>query len=500
MVENKVSRIYQNLDLRVGFKTIVICNTWRIDRCLSSANIEAFEWSYEHKSWLQIRSFEKWPAIRLFPMQSRPKAISAKWFAIEILEKAYLYALHAAGFSELRNVKKECASHQRLKNAFIKRFVGWLYLEGGMNGLEEKKISSVFRAACALRKNIWNVVIDRPLLSLVSTLNGWGYSLYLDRYLVCAMHAASVKRIASEHRNCLPLLVLIKPESWARLDLFSRSTWVKDGRMSTLIDRQGTVEGRRLASFMAPATYRWLLAAPITVVLEYVQTPHPVALENIASSNLPKKVPAIVLRAILKVSRKLDRQVMPEYQRIIRLWVVHCCQAWQEQGYAHVRNYMNQFRRKLVDVLDWAEADGVAKHLPDKNSTWASVERLSMEWHEQQAARHAPPSRNLSWHSRLSDCEIDEFRVNALTCSTSLQEEGILMHHCVGSYDVDCHEGYIRIFSLTDSQGLRSTLSIEDTGDNTWRVEQVRGVCNGEVSDETMQVSKKIANRYTEIF
>ncbi len=73
------------------------------------------------------------------------------------------------------------------------------------------------------------------------------------------------------------------------------------------------------------------------------------------------------------------------------------------------------------------------------------------------------------------------------------------MHHCVGNYDDECYEGYIRIFSLTDNQGLCSTLSIQETGKGIWRVEQVRAVCNGAVSQETMEVANKVANRYTEL-
>ena len=491
VTENKVLRLYQKLDLRSGFKTIIICNTWRIDRCLSSATIEAFEWSYQHKNWVQVRSVGSWPAVRLFPMQSQPKKISSKWFALEIIEKALLYALNASGFNLLLNGKKEDVSHYNLKNTFLARFVKWLHLE--------ENAISISGAACALRKNIWSVVIDRPFLSIVCALNGWSYNLYLDRYMSCAMQADSVKRIACEHRNCLPLLPLIKPDNWKRLDLFSRKAWVKDGRKSTLIDRQGSAKSCRLSSFTTPATHRWLLAAPLTVVLEYVQAPNAVALENIASSNLPKRVPAIVLRALVKTSRKLSQKVLPEYQRIIRLWVLHCCELWQEQGYAHIRRIMEPLRYDFVNVLDWANAEGIARQLPDKNATWASIVRLSVEWHEQQAIHHARPTRGLTWESVLNDCEIDEFKIRALISSIALQKEGLLMHHCVGNYDDECYEGYVRIFSLTDNQGLCSTLSIEETGDGIWRVEQVRAVCNGPVSEETMKVANKVANRYTEL-
>ncbi|RMR11223.1 hypothetical protein ALP90_200196 [Pseudomonas amygdali pv. ulmi] len=494
VVEHKVLRLYQKLDLRAGYRTIVICNTWRIDRCLSSAGVETFEWNYEKRCWDSAVNIEKWPFIKLLPIDAKiKKDEDSRYLARSILRSALLRALYAAGFESLPITALNGISRSRLAGIFI-----GFYLDDREKNTKLKiDLAPLTPAARALRKNIWVEVIDRQLLSAVVALRGWGASMYLSDYLTYAVHADAVLRIALEHRNCLPLLVLIASKHWGRPELFSRKTWVKDGRKSTLIDRQGFEKNRRLSSFMKPVSHRWLLAAPLTVIYEYAQSPNTTALENIASSNLPKRVPAIVLSALVRNSRQLGRQVLPEYQRIIRLWVLRCCEVWQTRGFAHLRLHMDQLRHELLNLLDWANAEGVARQQPSKNATWLSIERLSFEWHEQRALGFKSRNRGLEWESLLGDCEISGFKVHALTTSTALVKEGVRLHHCVGSYDVECHEGFFRVFGLSDAEGLRCTLNIEKLDNGNWRVQQLRSYCNGPAPKEAHDVSKQIAKRYT---
>lgn len=42
IIDRKVLRLYQKIDLRLGFLSIVICNTWRIDKALDSSTVEIF--------------------------------------------------------------------------------------------------------------------------------------------------------------------------------------------------------------------------------------------------------------------------------------------------------------------------------------------------------------------------------------------------------------------------------------------------------------------------
>ncbi|MEX3606638.1 MAG: hypothetical protein VB142_11420 [Burkholderia sp.] len=53
------------------------------------------------------------------------------------------------------------------------------------------------------------------------------------RYLRYARLRPALVKVATEHRNLLPLLSPgITPEQWGRDDLFSRKLWVRDGRKS----------------------------------------------------------------------------------------------------------------------------------------------------------------------------------------------------------------------------------------------------------------------------
>lgn len=73
------------------------------------------------------------------------------------------------------------------------------------------------------------------------------------------------------------------------------------------------------------------------------------------------------------------------------------------------------------------------------------------------------------------------------------------MHHCVDSYDRWCYDGVFRIFSLMDSQGMRSTLCIEQADHGRWLVQQVRGTCNAGVSKATHAIAREVAKRYTAV-
>lgn len=492
VIKNKILRFYKKLEMRPGYCTIIICNTWRIDRCLSSANIEAFDWAHKDQYWKSTVNFENWPFIILLPIDKK-KVNESQDLARAILNKALWQALDAAGFKTLPDKGPGRFERSDLARIFLR-----FYLDNKTKKRNFKiNIESLAAPARALRKNLWTVMIDRPLLSAVCALRGWRNLVHMSDYLTYAMHGNAVMRIALEHRNCLPLLDLIAPKHWGRQDLFSRKTWVKDGRKTTLIDRQGFGKHHRLSSFVRPASYRWLLAAPFTVISEYTRTPNTVGLENIASSNLPKRVPAIVLCALVRTSLNFNHQVLPEYQRIIRLWVLRCCEVWQARGFSYLRSHIEEFRYELLNLLDWANAEGVARHLPDKNATWASIERLSGEWHEQQAIHHSRPSRCLVWESLLDDCDMDGFKIHALTSSAALAKEGSSMHHCVGNYDVECHAGSFRVFGLSDAEGLRCTLNIEQLDKGNWRVQQLQSYCNGPASKEAHAVGHKIAKRYT---
>jgi hypothetical protein len=421
--------------------------------------------------------------------------------------------LEAAGYSDLP-VQVEEGAAARLGRWRVAEILFNFYLapRGTKKGKARRSATKLrikparFAAAArALRKNIWTSVIDRSVLSVVAIVKGWESRVMMRDYLRYAPYGPDVTRILSENRNCLPLLERIQPAQWNRTDLFSRHLWVKDGRKTTVVDRTGFSNPirlygargtKRLSSFTTPAAHRWLMRAPVSVVSAFATTLNADVVENLAQSNLPKRVPAVVLRTIINNSRRLWPGIRPEYQRLYRAWVNRCCEIWLAQGYGYLRENMRGLADELHDVIDWVNADGLGRGLPDKNSTWQSMMRQSADWHH--ARRSARTSRNLRWESLLPHCEIDGYQVHPLTSSEALDLEGYQMHHCVGGYDGWCHRGEFRIFSLVDPVGARSTLCIEQTDAGQWLVQQVRGTCNASVSKATHALSRIVAKRYSE--
>ncbi|HDR9068222.1 TPA: PcfJ domain-containing protein [Burkholderia vietnamiensis] len=510
IIDRQVLRLYQKLTLRPGVCSIIICNTWRIDKALDSCSVELFQWSFLSAQWEPSSDLDSWPDFQLLPIVlSKKKADDPSnelWQTI--LRKALWQVLDGAGYGDLP-ARPEDGVKQMSRRTMAEILINF-YIAPKRKAKRRQSATKLrikpprFAAAArALRKNIWTNVIDRSVLSAVAIIKGWDARVTIRDYLRYAAAGADVTRMLMQNRNCLPLLARIKPQHWKRTDLFSRHLWVRDGRKTTIIDRSGFCDpihlygaraAKRLSSFVTPAAHRWLMRAPVSVVSEFSMALNADVIENLAQCNLPKRVPAVVLRTIIKNSRRLG--VRPEYQRLYRAWANRCCEIWSAQGYGYFRENMRTLTNEFRDVLDWVYWDGLARGLPDKNSTWQSMMRQSADWHL--ARRTAREIRTLRWESLLPICEIDGYRVLPLTSSEALYVEGYQMHHCVGSYDSWCADGEFRIFSLVDPEGMRSTLCIEQTDAGRWQVQQVRGTCNASVSKVTHAIARIVAKRYSE--
>jgi hypothetical protein len=76
-----------------------------------------------------------------------------------------------------------------------------------------------------------------------------------------------------------------------------------------------------------------------------------------------------------------------------------------------------------------------------------------------------------------------------LNNSAQLREEGVALHHCVGSYAHLCHRGSSSIWSLRVWQGekSRSVLTVE-VDPKRRAIVQARGKANRSVSGKSLQV------------
>jgi hypothetical protein len=80
----------------IGESSLVICNLWRIDRA-NNGEVRAFEFDLTSALWIEVRKFDYWPEIPLFPVQ---KTQSLDWWR-DVARRAVWKALIAAGYTSL---------------------------------------------------------------------------------------------------------------------------------------------------------------------------------------------------------------------------------------------------------------------------------------------------------------------------------------------------------------------------------------------------------------
>jgi hypothetical protein len=144
-----------------------------------------------------------------------------------------------------------------------------------------------------------------------------------------------------------------------------------------------------------------------------------------------------------------------------------------------------------------------------KNATWASIMRAQHEWHAQREERerlrreaderahqeYLAKRDATTWLSALAACEVQGATVTPLVTGKELREEGTRMKHCVGSYVDYCSEGSSRIFAITLGD-KEATLELHNDGANRWKVRQVFGPKNSEVSKRIATISRTLAQMY----
>lgn len=172
----------------------------------------------------------------------------------------------------------------------------------------------------------------------------------------------------------------------------------------------------------------------------------------------------------------------------------------------------------LILAWDWfleRERDGnypISIRILDKNATWNSIMRAQHMWHVQREDRERirreadalehkkflEKQATFCWKSELDVIELDEITVLPLTTGKDLIEEGAKMRHCVGDYINACLSGRSRIFSLKSDEE-NATLELINDGGKQWKVRQIFGISNKEVSKQMKTASRIIANRYSAI-
>lgn len=381
---------------------------------------------------------------------------------------------------------------------------------------------SMDKGARALRAALWQHILDRDVVSALLALHRQSLN-----FCACIDWAVNRRehlvRVRCENKNLLPLLASIDFKHWHRRDLFSRKLWVKGGRKSTLVDRgfynaneadrnivNYALDVRRgFQSFDNQAGWRWLSNASILVVQSWVEQGRDNAVATnlaLAVSNVQRRVPVVALVRLVESApdgrrhRGLPRYgVSPVLQQLYRLYLVHAAQLWADEGFKAVRAWAgfpggDRFR----DVVDYLEAEGFGQGLPDKNATWASLERRSTEWHRRVAIENMEceaSAENKKWEAAVPEIEIEGIACRPLLSPKEMAVEGYEMGHCVASYTGWCIDGGYRVYAMLEPDGTRSTLGLRISRKQV-SVEQHRGKCNGPISPLAAAAGKALAARY----
>jgi hypothetical protein len=333
---------------------------------------------------------------------------------------------------------------------------------------------------------------------------------------------ADLARINRESPNFPPLLNFIPPAWWARRDLLQDKVL----RTAGLVFKD-----------ISPAGLRWLRRAPaetlicfyhsfeetkqqekkseadsglLSIVGEVAEVMAGLPPQAAGQPELAALVIKSVWRLLLNINKINSKPDPVLIHRLVRLLARHLTATWAGAGgKAAVISF------SIGDeIIDWFRVEGQRQGLPDKNSTWLSIKRRSDKWHEEvwrrrqrerQGRRGWPggcflwrddfeameKEENAAWVSLLGEMTIDSLKIKPLVSDLDLYKEGLEMRHCVSSYTWQCLKGGWRLFSLLETDGTRSTLSLRPQS-NGFVIDQHKGLANNQVSPAASKVAREV--------
>lgn len=140
-------------------------------------------------------------------------------------------------------------------------------------------------------------------------------------------------------------------------------------------------------------------------------------------------------------------------------------------------------------------------------SGWPALFRRAMTDRQIPAAEPSPAETQNSsdeWNPYVRRIEWGGYVFIALATAVALKEEGETMQHCVGECDDRCRQGTYRVYSLREKKSGRriATCSVEciaDSGQVTWKLDQVKGIRNAEVPRDVFVAADAVLRCYLDL-
>jgi len=143
---------------------------------------------------------------------------------------------------------------------------------------------------------------------------------------------------------------------------------------------------------------------------------------------------------------------------------------WNKLADPSERHYFAQ--EEWVRVISWMHDEQPIFDRNQRRSGWRAIYRRFQKW------QRLNPEQN-TWKSMLPAFDQGDYRVQPLTSSYDLAQEGYRMRHCVAAYARRCLSGKYRLFSVSElsSDSPLATIGILKE-DDYWKIDQIKGRFN----------------------
>jgi hypothetical protein len=367
---------------------------------------------------------------------------------------------------------------------------------------------------------LWNFLVDRETLKICHAY--FGRKASFEDYNFTVRRKRDLSERLAETPNLAPLIG----------SFIKSSTKLRTGRYRI---PQDVLAQARAHLFMPPANeealtpagWRFLAGLTATALAQLWQVigqrpqywPDLIPMLNLVSKT-GERPPLTYLKRLFSDVRdiryRLSRDAYASAQEsIVRFVRLAAQQAIAARKKGRLRRFVSGDLILATDWLiqretryDYHEGPRTPSAVP-KNATWASIMRAQHLWHVQreereriqreadaQAQREYFAQRDATtWSSSLPACEVMGSTVTPLVTGKDLREEGERMKHCVGGYVDYCVRNRSRIFAIKHLDE-EATLELVESGSRKWRVRQVFGSSNTDVSKTIAAISRTVARMY----
>ena len=229
-----------------GDRILIICNIWKLVhpacghfraymrepgslrwKILRFNKILTDEVRFDNSiNFHNLRPRRMLPEIQLWPLYGIG---DEDWMLKKITATAFLWCasavrarMHITPDME-RNVLN--ALHRYLfGRAFFRDDMPHVFFYKNLPGIGAKgkhRAGRIASGLVALRKAFWRQFRDVAIMSALKGIMG-NRRLSLEQYACVASYAPGLLRVATERKNCLPLLTLVHPADWGRQDIFDK--------------------------------------------------------------------------------------------------------------------------------------------------------------------------------------------------------------------------------------------------------------------------------------